>query len=380
MAGILTEEQVMLRKAIRSFAEKEIAPLAEEAENLKKFPRELFPQLGDLGYLCVNFPAKYGGGEAGVVSECIIFEEIARINAGISSTIMIQSGIGTTIILEHGSEAQKQKYIVPAVKGQIISAFALTEPNAGSDVAALETRAQKEGDSYVINGTKMFITNGPFCDFVLVAAWTDKSQRPGKGISVFVVEKNTPGFTVARKLEKVGFHSSETGELVFDNCRIPKENLIGEEGRGFGYLMGSLTHGRITHAASSLGIAQAAFEAALQYAKERVQFGKPIGKNQVIAFKLARMAMEIEAARLIVYHAANLYDLGSNCLKEAAMAKLKASETTMWVAGEAMHIHGGYGYMEEYPVQRYWRDAKLRLITEGTSEIQQLVISRELGL
>lgn len=375
-----TEEQVMLRRAIQSFAEKEIVPLVEEAEEKQKFPVELFRKLGELGYLCVNFPPEYGGGGMGVVSECIVVEELAKVNVGISAGLMVQSGIGTSIILDHGTEEQKQKYAIPAARGEKIAALGLTEPNAGSDVAAIQTRADKDGDYFVLNGTKMFISNGPICDFVLVAAWTDKTQRPGRGISVFVVERGTPGFSVARKLDKVGCRSTETAELVFEDCRVPKENLIGEEGRGFGYVMGSLSHGRITHAASSLGIAETALELALNYAKERVQFGQPIGKNQAIAFKLARMAMNIEATRWLVYHAAWLYDQGKPHTKEASFAKLFASETAANATSEAMHIFGGYGYMNEYPISRFWRDAKLRLITEGTSEIQQVVISRELGL
>lgn len=375
-----TDEQVMFRNSVRSFAEKEIAPLVEEAEREQKFPGGLFRKLGELGYLCVSFPSKYGGAGADLVSECIIIEEIARVNCGITASINVHSGMGTVIILEQGTEEQKEKYVVPAIRGEKIAAFGLTEPNAGSDAAAIQTRAEKRGSHYIINGTKTFITNGPLCDFVLVAAWTDKSKKPTEGISVFVVEKGTPGFTVSRKLEKVGYRSSETGELVFEDCRIPEENLVGEEGKGFRYLMGALTRGRITHAATSVGGARAAFAEALKYAKEREQFGKPIGKNQAIAFKLARMAVSIDAASLMTYRAAMMYDKGKRCLKEASMAKLFASEARVSVTNEAMHIFGGYGYMMEYPVQRFWRDAKLSLITEGTSEIQQLIIARELGL
>lgn len=376
----LTSEQQMLRETMRNFTQKEVVPLVDKAEEEGKCPVEILNKLGELGYLCVNFPTEYGGGGLDVVSECIIVEEFAKVSVGILSAIMVQSGIGSTIILDHGTEDQKRKYLVPAAQGKKIAAFGLTEPNAGSDVASIQTRADKDGDYYVLNGTKMFITNGPICDFVLVAAWTDKSQRPGRGISVIVVEKGTPGFSVARKLDKVGVRSSETGELVFENCRVPKENLIGEEGRGFKYLMGALTHGRITHAASSVGIAEIALELALKYAQERVQFGHAIGKNQAIAFKLARMAVNIEAARLLSYYAATLFDQGKDPVKEASMAKLFASETAVNATSEAMHVFGGYGYMNEYPIQRFWRDAKLRLITEGTSEIQQMVIARELGL
>lgn len=375
-----TEEEKMLQKAVRNFAEKEVAPLVEEAEEKQKFPVEVLHKMGELGYLCVNYPEEYGGGGLGVVAECIIIEELSRINAGIASGVMIQSGIGTSMILDYGSEGQKQKYVVPVTRGEKISAFGLTEPNAGSDAASIQTRAEKDGDCYVINGSKTFITLGNICDFICLACWTDKSKSPGKGISIIIVEKGAPGFTVARMLEKVGFHSQETAELVFEDCRVPRENLIGEEGKGFGYLMNTLAHGRITHALTSVGIAQAALDEALRYANERVQFGRPIGKFQAIKFKLARMAMQVQAARLMGYHAAWLCDRGVKCNKEASMSKLFASEVANEVAGEAMHIFGGYGYMMEYPVQRFWRDAKLRKITEGTSEIQLSVIARELGL
>lgn len=375
-----TEEQVMLRKSLQSFCEKEIVPLIDEAEEQQKFPAQLFKKMGDLGFLCVNFPPEYGGGGMGTVSECIVVEELAKTNLGIATALMAQSGIGTTPILDHGTEEQKQVYVAPAARGEKIAAFGLTEPNAGSDAAAIETRAARDGDSWIINGSKIFITNGPICDFVLVAAWTDKTQKASRGISLFIVDKGTPGFNVVRKIDKVGCRPAATGELTFEDCRVPADHLVGEEGRGFKYVMECLTHGRITHSASSLGCAEAALELAIQYANERVQFGKPIGKNQAIAFKIARMAMDIEAARLLVYHAASLYDQGKKCDKEASMAKLFASETVASVTSEAMHIFGGYGYTLEYPIQRLWRDAKLRLITEGTSEIQQIVISRELGL
>jgi len=374
------EEEKMLQKTIKTFVEKEITPLVDEAEAKQKFPVEVLQKMAKQGYLCVNYPAEYGGGGLGVVAECIILEEIARINAGIAGGVMLQSGIGTHMILDNGNEEQKQKYLVPVINAEKISAFGLTEPNAGSDVASIQTKAEKDGDYYVINGSKTFITLGSICDFICVACWTDKSKSAGKGISVIVVEKGTPGFTVARVLEKVGFHSSEPAELVFEDCRVPRANLIGEEGKGFGYLMNTLAHGRITHSMTSLGLAQAALDEALLYANQRVQFGQPIGKFQAIKFKLARMAMQVQAARLMSYYAAWLYDQGERCIKEASMAKLYASEVANEVTEKAMHIFGGYGYMMEYPVQRYWRDAKSRKITEGTSEIQKTVIARELGL
>lgn len=376
----LTEEHKMFRDAIRNFAEKEIAPLVDEAEEKESFPKQLFPQMGALGYLCVRYPAQYGGAGMDKIAECIYVEELSRVCAGISAALMVHAGIGTSAILDHGSEEQKQKYLVPAIKGLKVSAFGLTEPDAGSDAASIKTTAVRQGDHYVVNGSKIFITNGPFADFVLLAAYTDRSKGPRGGVSVIIVEKGTPGFSVARKLKKAGCHTSETAELAFEDCHVPVTNLIGEEGKGFPYLMEALESGRISHAARSIGVAQAAYEASLDYSKTRVQFGQPIGKFQAIAFKVARMAMEIEAARWLTFRSAWLLDQGRDCRKEAAMCKLYASEVVKRVTNQAMEIHAGYGYMKESPVQRYFRDAWLFTTTEGTSEIQQLVISRQLGL
>jgi len=281
--------------------------------------------------------------------------------------------------LSHGTEEQKQKCLVPSIKGQKIGAFGLTEPNACSDAAAVEATAVKKGDKYVINGNKIYITNGTICDFVVVAAYTDKSLGTRGGMSMFIVEKDTPGFS-RKKMAKFCSHSLDTGELTFEDCAVPVENLIGEEGRGFYYFMESLDAGRITHSAASVGIAQAAYEAALSYVQQRVQFGQPIYKFQVNSFKLARMAMEIEAARWLMYRAAWLYDQGARRLNEAAMTKLFASEVCARVTQEAMQIHGGVALMAESPVNRYLRDARMQTITEGTSEICELVIARGIGL
>ena len=373
------EEQKMFQQAARDFCVREVAPLVEKAEAQEETPLQLFPRMGSLGYLCARYPAKYGAAEMGKISECILLEELARISGGIAAAMMVHSGLGTAMINDHGSEELKQKYLVPAIKGQSISAFGLTEPNAGSDAANMSTKAVKQGDHYIINGNKIFITNGPYADFVCVAAYTDKSKGAGKGVSVFVVEKGSPGFSVARKMEKLGNRSAGTAELVFDNCIVPANNLVGEEGKGFRYVMETLDGGRIAHAARSLGVAQAAFEASVKYSNERVQFGQPIGKFQAISFKLARMAMQLEAARCLTYYAAWMYDQKRRCLKEASMAKLFASEVVIDVTAEAMEIHGGYGYMMDSPVQRYYRDARLYPITEGTSEIMHVVISREIG-
>src|SRR3990170_1609469 len=375
----LTEGQKIFREAIKQFAEKEIAPLVNEAEEKEKFPVQLFPMMGDLGYLGIAYSPEYGGADMGKMGECLAVEEFGRICMGIASGLMIQSGLATSSIYAHGSEAQKQRYLVPAIKGRKIAAFGLTEPNAGSDAAAMETRGKKDGKDYIINGNKIFISNGPIADFVVTAAYTDKSQGAGGGVSLFIVDKDAPGFSV-KKMHKFCLRPSETAELTYDDVRVPKENLVGEEGHGFHYLMEALAAGRISHAARSLGLTMAAYEASLEYAKNRKQFGQPIGKFQSIAFKLARMALDIEAARWLVYHAAWLYDAGKRCGKEAAMAKLFTSEAAQRITGEAMQIHGGYGFTTDSPIQRYFRDARLGTTVEGTSEIQQLVISKEIGV
>lgn len=376
----LTWEQQQLKNAVREFAQREIAPLVDEAEEKEEYPVQLFPKMGSMGYLCVRYPQKYGALEVGKVGECGVIEEIGKVCAGIAAGVMVQGGIGTAMVLENGNEEQKQRYIVPAIKGTRIGAFGLTEPNAGSDAAAIEGTAVRKGDKYVINATKMFITNGNIADFVCVAAYTDKSKGARGGVSVIMVDKGTPGFKVSRKLNKVGYHSAATAELVFSDCEVPASNLVGEEGKGFPYLMDTLKSGRISHAARSLGMTEAAYEASLKYANERVQFGKPIGKNQAVAFKIANMAAEIEAARWLIYRAAYLYDKGEPCLKEACMAKYFMGELSKRVCADALQIHGGYGYVMESPVQRYYRDAALNTITEGTSEIQLRVVARELGL
>ncbi len=374
----LGEEHKMLQEAVRSFTEKEIAPLVEEAEEKERFPIQLFTQLGELGYLCTGFPAKYGAGEMGITAECIVMEEISRLAVGFASALLVQGGIATIPILDHGTEEQKQEYVVPAIKGQKIAAFGLTEPNAGSDSAAIETTAVRKGNDYVLNGSKIYITNGTICDFVLVVAYTDRSMGT-RGISIFIVDKGTPGLS-AKKMHKFCMRSAETAELTFADCAIPATNLIGEEGKGFGYIMGALDAGRISHSATSLGLAQAAYEASLAFVQQREQFGQPIYKFQATGFKPARMALEIEAARWLMYRAAWLYDEGNRRFKEASMAKLFASEVVQRVTAEAMQIHGGVAIMSESPIQRYFRDARRATVTEGTSEVQQMIISRAIGL
>lgn len=372
------EVQTLFQNAARDFATREVAPIVEEAENKDDVPMELFTKLGELGYLCPGYPEEYGGGDLGKMGECILYEELGKVSSGICSGIMVNGGLATKMVAAHGNEEQKQKYLAPACRGEKIAAFGLTEANAGSDAAAIETKAVKDGDSYVINGSKIYITNGQICSFVTIAAVTDKSKG-SKGISTIVVDADTPGFS-RNKMEKLGNHASATSEMYFDDCRVPAENLVGEEGEGFKYMLESLTGARISHSARSIGLAQVALQATIDYANERIQFGKPIGKNQDIAFRLARISTEIEAARWLLYRVAWLYDQGEDCRKEAAMTKLKSAEVAVKMAEEAMRIHAGAGYLAESVIQRYYRDAILYPITEGTSEIQQLIISRELGL
>ncbi|MFN8543705.1 MAG: acyl-CoA dehydrogenase family protein [Candidatus Binatia bacterium] len=374
----LTEEQEAFRDAVRSFAEKSLAPRVEQLEAEEKFPLDLFRELGRLGYLGVGYPEEYGGSGGDMVMRCLLIEEIGRVNAGFAAALLAHVGLGTIPILKFGTEAQKKGYLVPALRGEKLGSLGLSEPDAGSDAASIRTTAVREGDHYVINGSKMFITNGNIADYCMVAAYTDRSRR-GAGISMFIVDTATPGFHVSRKLKKLGHHTSETAALAFEDMKVPAHALLGGVEGGFKQVTGTLEGGRITHAARSIGIGQAAFDTALQYAREREQFGQKIAKFQAIKFKLARMAMEVETARTMMWRAAWLFDQGA-CMREAAMAKLYASEMAQRVTWEAIQILGGYGYITEFPVERFWRDARLMTITEGTSEIQLTIIARELGL
>lgn len=374
----LAEHHRIFRETFRRFCEREIAPLVEEAEENETFPLHLFPRMGELGYLCPRYPEKYGGAGIDKISEVIMREELSRVSQGIASSWSAHSHLGTYPIYRWGSEEQKAAYLIPAIRGEKIAAFGLTEPDAGSDVKSIRTTAVKRGDHYVINGRKIFITNGNICDFLTLVAYTDHSLGY-KGISMFIIERGTPGFVVTRKLRKEGVRASETAELLFEECRVHRDQLIGGEG-AFYNLMNTLNEGRVGVAGNCVGMAQAAYEAALRYAKDRVQFGRPIGRFQAIRFKLAEMATEIEAARLLVYKAAWLIDDGKEPVKEASMAKLYASEVAVRVAREAVQIHGGYGMMREYPVGRFLRDALVYTVGEGTSEIQKLIIAREIGL
>jgi alkylation response protein AidB-like acyl-CoA dehydrogenase len=379
MDAELTEEQRVFKKVIHDFVEKEVVPLVEEAEREGKFPVQLFRKMGDLGFLCVRYPQEFGGGGADKVTECILVEELCKACAGIAGGLMVQGGLATEPIYRFGSQELKEKFLIPAIKGERIGAFGLTEPDVGSDAGSVKTRAIRDGDDYILQGTKTFITNGPICDYVVVAATVDPSLK-AKGICLFVVERGTPGFTVARKLDKVGNRSAETGELVFEDCRIPASQRIGDqEGVGFEQIRNTLMSGRITYGARCTGVAQAAYDASLNYARERAQFGRPIVQFQVSRFKLAQMAMKIDIMRSYTHRVARLYDKGLRVMKEASMVKLFSSENLQEILAQAMQIHGGYGYMMEYPVQRFWRDGRLFTVTEGTSEIHHMVIAGELG-
>lgn len=372
-----TEEQRIFQDSFKKFLAREVEPLVEEAEREQKFPKQLFQKFAQMGYLGIIYPEELGGIGLDYVTFCIMAEELGKVNSGIAGSILAHCSIATYPIYLMGTDEQKERFLKPAIRGEKISSFALTEPGAGSDAAGIQTTAVRDGDYYVLNGSKTFITNSPFCDFAVVAAKTDK-EKGAKGISVFVVEADTKGFIKGRKIEKLGNRSSETGEIVFEDCRVPAKNRLGPEGEGFVTLMQALNGGRMVVGARAIGIAQAAFDVALRYAGERVQFGRPIRKFQLISEKLARMATEIEAARLLVYRAAWLKDQKKDHVKAASMAKLKATETAVWVTSEALQILGGYGYSTEFPVERYFRDAKAMTIVEGTSEIQLTIIAGRL--
>lgn len=373
----LSEDHIMMRKMVRDFAEKECAPGAEERDEKEEFPRDIWNKLAELGLAGITFPETYGGVEADYISYAITVEELSRVDASVGVTVSAHSSLGANPIYLFGTEEQKQKYLVPLAKGEKMGALGLTEPMAGSDASGTRTTAVRDGNEYVLNGSKIFITNAYEADIYIVIAQMDRSKG-NKGITAFIIEKGTPGFTFGKKEKKMGIRSSATYELVFDNCRIPAENLLGEEGQGFKIAMVTLDFGRIGIASQALGIAQGAYEQALKYSKERVQFGKPISAFQANQFKLADMATQIEAARLLVYQSAYLASQHKPVSKASAMAKLHASETAMWVTTQAVQIHGGYGYTREYPVERMMRDAKITEIYEGTSEVQRIVISNHI--
>jgi acyl-CoA dehydrogenase len=372
----MTEEQLMLQKMIRNFAETEIAPFIPNIEK-GQFPRHLIEKMGSLGLMGIPIPSEYGGSGMDFTSYILTIHEIAKISPVLAVILSVHTSVGTNPILYFGTEEQKQKYIPKLAKGKYIGAFCLTEPNAGSDAANLSTRAVKEGNEYIITGSKIFITNGGEADVYIVFAKTNPSLGT-KGITAFIAEKDSPGFIIGKNERKMGLNGSKTVQITFDGLRIPEQNRLGQEGDGFKIAMSNLDAGRIGIAAQALGIAEGAFLKARNYANERQQFGKPIIKNQGVSFKLADMATKIEAAKLLVYHAAHLKEAGSPCTKEASMAKMFASNTAMEVTCEAIQIFGGYGYTKEYEVERYFRDAKITQIYEGTNEIQKVVIAKHL--
>jgi alkylation response protein AidB-like acyl-CoA dehydrogenase len=373
-----TEEQQQLRKSIREFAEGEIAPHVMEWDEVSHFPAEIMPKLAEMGLLGIIFPEQYGGAGLGYIEYVIAIEELSRVDGSIGIIVAAHNSLCSNHIYKFGTEAQKQKYLVPLAQGKKIGAWSLTEPEAGSDAGGTRTAALRNGDAYILNGSKTFTTNGSYADTCVAMAVTDKSKN-SHGISAFILEKGMPGFRPGKKENKLGLRASDTSEIIFTDCKVPAANLLGPEGEGFTGSLAILDGGRISIAALALGMAQGALDAATSYAKQRKQFGKAISEFQAIQFKLADMATEVEAARLLVYHAAWLADRKTvRFSKESSMAKLFAGEVAVRVANECVQIHGGYGFIKDYPAEKFYRDVKLCTIGEGTSEIQKLVIARQL--
>lgn len=371
----LTEEQNLIRETVRSFAENELAPSAAERDENERFDRELmFDKVAELGLAGIVFPEEYGGAGADYLCYAIAVEELSRVCASTGVTLSAHLSLGANPVWLFGTEEQKQTFLTPMAEGTKLGAFGLTETGAGSDAGGTKTFATRDGDEWILNGNKIFITNGGDAETYIVFARTDKDAQKHHGISAFIVEKDTPGFSFGKKEKKMGIRSSPTCELVFENCRIPVDRLLGKEGEGFKIAMKTLDGGRIGIAAQALGIAQGAYEEALKYARERKQFDQPIANFQAVQFILADMATRIEASRLLVYQSAWRASAGLSYGKESAMAKLSASETAMWVTTKAVQVHGGYGYTRDFPVERMMRDAKITEIYEGTSEVQRLVI------
>lgn len=373
----LDENRRTIRDTIREFAANVIKPVVMEYDESQKFPIDIMHQLGDLGFLGILVPEEYGGAGLGYVEYSIVVEELARIDPSIALSVAAHNGLCTNHILMHANEEQKKKYLPDLASGIVIGAWGLTEPSSGSDAAAMQTTAVVDGDNYILNGTKNFITHGESGKAAVVMAITDKSKGK-KGISAFIVEKGYPGFSAGKKENKLGMRASETTQLLFENCVVPKENLIGIEGEGFIQAMKILEGGRISIAALSVGLAQGCLDASIAYSKERKQFNKPISEFQGIQFKLSDMATDIQAARLMTYKAAILKDNGKSVFSAAAKAKLFASEIATKAANEAVQIFGGYGFVKDYPVEKFYRDVKLLTIGEGTSEVQRIVLARDL--
>ncbi len=375
---ILTKEQEMIRDAMADFARNRLAPFAAEWDRHSIFPAQAMREMAELGLFGMIVPEEWGGSGSDYVSFALALEEIAAGDGACSTVISVTNSVVCGPILQFGTTAQKERFLLPLAHGQYLGAFCLTEPHAGSDAAAVRSRARREGSEYVLNGTKQFITSGKHADIAIVFAVTDPSAGK-KGISAFIVPTATPGYVVARVEEKMGQHASDTAQIVFDNLRLPLDQRLGEEGEGYKIALANLESGRIGIAAQCVGMARAAFEAALAYAKERESFGKPIIEHQAVNFRLADMATKIEAARQLVLHAASLKDAGRPCLQQACMAKLFASEAAEQVCSAAIQIHGGYGYLKDYAVERIYRDVRVCQIYEGTSDVQRLVIGRGLA-
>ncbi|MGN4820975.1 acyl-CoA dehydrogenase AcdA [Bacillus cereus group sp. MYBK139-2] len=373
----LSEEHEMIRKMVRDFAKNEVAPTAAERDEEERFDRALFDQMAELGLTGIPWPEEYGGIGSDYLAYVIAIEELSRVCASTGVTLSAHTSLAGWPIFKFGTEEQKQTFLRPMAEGKKIGAYGLTEPGSGSDAGGMKTIAKRDGDHYVLNGSKIFITNGGIADIYVVFALTDPESKQ-RGTSAFIVESDTPGFSVGKKESKLGIRSSPTTEIMFEDCRIPVENLLGEEGQGFKIAMQTLDGGRNGIAAQAVGIAQGALDASVEYARERQQFGKPIAAQQGIGFKLADMATDVEAARLLTYQAAWLESEGLPYGKESAMSKVFAGDAAMKVTTEAVQVFGGYGYTKDYPVERYMRDAKITQIYEGTQEIQRLVISRML--
>ncbi len=373
----LTEDQQMIKELAAKFATEQLKPRAAEFEEMEEVPPEILKELGSLGFMGMMVPEELGGAGLDAVSYAVAIEEIARADASTAVTVAVNNSLVCGIFTHFASDEQKKKYLPPLAKGEVIGSYALTEPEAGTDAGNVQTTAVLDGDHYIINGTKTFITNGGFASTILLFASTNLELK-AKGLSCFIVEKGFPGFSVGSREKKMGMRAANVSELIFDDCRVPKENLVGEEGHGLKIALTALDSGRISIAAQAVGIAQAALDEALQYSKQRQQFDRPLCKFQAIQFMLADMATRVEAARLLTLNAAHLKDKGERFAAAASMAKLCASETASWVCTKALQIHGGYGYMKDYAVERLFREARLTEIYEGTSEAQRMVIARDL--
>ena len=375
---VLDQDHLMVRDAVRTFVREAVTPYAAQWNRERTFPKDVHRQLAELGAYGVLVPEAYGGAGMDALALALILEEIAAGDGGTSTAISVNNCPVCSILLTYGNDAQKRDWLTPLARGEMLGAFCLTEPQAGSDASALRTTATRDGDSYVLNGVKQFITSGKNGNVAIVMAVTDKAAGK-RGISAFIVPTDTKGYVVARVEEKLGQHSSDTAQIIFEDCRVPAANLIGAEGEGYRIALSGLEGGRIGIAAQSVGMARAAFEAALGYAKERESFGQPLFSHQAVQFRLADMATQLEAARQLIWHAASLKDAGQPCLTEAAMAKLFASEAAERICSAALQIHGGYGYLSDFPVERIYRDVRVCQIYEGTSDIQKILIARGLA-